>query len=90
MIYFYCSIDWLNGVYAAFNIKSVLSRQINIGKLLVFVNHKLPTIHSESVPRSESKASKYSYSDGFWQMEQWLLYLALGMIKPLLHNADFW
>ena len=29
---------------------------------ILFTNHKLPTIQSESVPRSRSKASTYSYA----------------------------
>ena len=28
-----------------------------------FTNRKLPSIHSESVPRSKSKASTYSYAE---------------------------
>ena len=34
--------------------------QINMG--ILFTNSKLLSIHSESVPRSRSKVSKYSYA----------------------------
>ena len=37
------------------------ARLINMG--IFFTNRKLPSIHSESVPRSRSKASTYSYAE---------------------------
>ena len=37
------------------------ARRINID--ILFTNRKLPTIHSESAPRSSSKASTYSFAD---------------------------
>ena len=37
------------------------SRRINMGTL--FTNSKLPSIHSESVPRIKSKASTFNYTE---------------------------
>ena len=37
------------------------ARRIKMG--ILFTNRKLPSIHSESVPRNRSKASKYSYAE---------------------------
>ena len=37
------------------------ARRINMG--ILFTNRKLPLIHSESEPRSRSKASTYSYAE---------------------------
>ena len=37
------------------------ARRINM--CLLFTNRKLPSIHSESVPRSTSKTSTYSYAE---------------------------
>ena len=38
-----------------------IGQQINMGFLLT--NHKLPSIHSESVPRGRPKARTYSYAE---------------------------
>ena len=40
---------------------AVGARRINMG--ILFTNRKLPSIHSESVPRSRSKVSTYSYGE---------------------------
>ena len=40
---------------------AVGARKMNM--CIPFTNHKLFSIHSESVPRSGSKASRYSYAE---------------------------
>ena len=54
------------------------ARRINI--CIFFTNHKLPSLHSESVPRSRSKVSTYSYPEkvtvsvAWWQIDGWEQY----------------
>ena len=36
-----------------------------INMSILFTNKKLPSLHSESIPRSRSKASTYSYAEKF-------------------------
>ena len=41
--------------------KAALAHKINT--CILFTNRKLPSIHSESVPQSSSKASTYSHAE---------------------------
>ena len=43
--------------------------QINMG--MYFTNHKLPSLHSESVPRSRLKASTYSHDERKKRDSRW-------------------
>ena len=43
------------------------ARRINMG--ILFTNRKLPTIQSESVPRSRSKASTYGHTEKNYQYQ---------------------
>ena len=52
----------VNGVFI--NVQGIIAagaHRTNMGML--FTNHKLPSVHSESVPRSRSKANAFTYAE---------------------------
>ena len=59
------------------------ARQVNMG--ILFTNHKLPSIHSESAQRNRSKANTYSYAEKICRLQ--MLFL-LGVKSTILTSGN--